>query len=381
MSKTLEVTITVNDVNEPPTITSTETDFTAPSKMEIEYDATSPELDVATYTADDPESDTLAWTVSGIDAGSFGIDGTGKLSFKSTSKPDFEMPSDDGSNNTYVIVVEVKDNKQADDTSDTTTVDDMISVTVTVTDVNERPDIEEDFDPPQNYMEIKYDSTGARPDVHTFSAEDYDDGDTFTWSLDGEDSDYLDIGSTSGVLTFNQPSMDCQNDGPLPDFEESCDGATGGSNTYNINVVATDNHSKAETYAVTVTVTNVDETPEFTNPPADRDFAEIEHDFDGTPDLVVASFTARDEEMEDITWTLASGGDSDDLSITENMDGEGVVSFNSAPNFEMSTGSGTPNNVYEFTVVITDATASPNTDANERTYDYVVTVTDVNEKT
>ena len=174
--------------------------------------------------------------------------------------------------------------------------------------------------------------------------------------------------------------MDCQNDGPLPDFEESCNGAAGVSNTYNINVIATDNHSKAKTYAVTVTVTNVDETPEFTNPPADRDFAEIEYDFDGTPELVVASFSARDEEMEDITWTLASGGDSDDLSITENMDGEGVVSFNSAPNFEMSTGFGTPNNVYEFTVVIKDAIASPNTDANERTHDYVVTVTDVNER-
>ena len=83
--------------------------------------------------------------------------------------------------------------------------------------------------------------------------------------------------------------------------------------------------------------------------------------------------------MEDITWNL-TGGDTDDLAITENSDGEGVVSFNSAPNFEMSTGSGTTSNIYEFTVEITDGTASPNTDANVRTLDYVVTVTDVNER-
>ena len=37
-------------------------------------------------------------------------------------------------------------------------------------------------------------------------------------------------------------------------------------------------------------------------------------------------------------------------------------------------------NTYEITVVITDATDMPNTDANQRTLDYVVTVLDVNER-
>ena len=162
-------------------------------------------------------------------------------------------------------------------------------------------------------------------------------------------------------------------------------------NMYQIIVKATDGttatrttEAKARELIVTVTVTNVDETPEFTNPPADRDFDEIEYDFTGTPDLVVATFTARDEESEDITWTL-TGNDADDLTIAENSDGEGVVSFNSAPNFEMP--AGTPadvmdpaDNTYEITVVITDAIDSPNTDANQRTLDYVVTVLDVNER-
>ena len=43
-----------------------------------------------------------------------------------------------------------------------------LAVVVTVTDVNERPDIDEDTVP--SYVEIEYDFTGTRPDVHTFTA-------------------------------------------------------------------------------------------------------------------------------------------------------------------------------------------------------------------
>ena len=55
---------------------------------------------------------------------------------------------------------------------------------------------------------------------------------------------------------------------------------------------------------MTVTVTNVDETPEITNPPSDRSYAEIEYDSGSTAtDIpIVATFSARDEEMQDITW-------------------------------------------------------------------------------
>ena len=111
-------------------------------------------------------------------------------------------------------------------------------VTVTVTDVNERPDINENFDAPRNYMEIEYDFMGTGPDVHTFMAEDYDDMDTFTWSLLGADAGDLDIDPMSGVLTFTQNSG--LNAGPLPNFEAPQDDSTGGSNTYNITVRATD---------------------------------------------------------------------------------------------------------------------------------------------
>ena len=101
-------------------------------------------------------------------------------------------------------------------------------MTVTVTDVNERPDINEDTVP--SYMEIEYHITGTRPDVHTFSATDYDDGDTVEWTLLGTDADAgdLDIDPMSGVLTFTQNSG--LNVGPLPNFEAPQDDNVDGSN-------------------------------------------------------------------------------------------------------------------------------------------------------
>ena len=111
-------------------------------------------------------------------------------------------------------------------------------VTVTVTDVNERPDIDEDFDPPQNYMEVDFYFDGTVSAVHTFTATDYDDmgTDPFTWSLGGDDMGDFSIGNTTGVLTFNQDAS--LGVGPLPSFEDPQDADT--DNDYEITVIATD---------------------------------------------------------------------------------------------------------------------------------------------
>ena len=78
---TQAVTITVNDLNEPPDID--QSDPNTQDFMEIEFDIADGDLattakDVATYTATDPETDTLTWSVSGTDAASFTIDGNGQ---------------------------------------------------------------------------------------------------------------------------------------------------------------------------------------------------------------------------------------------------------------------------------------------------------------
>ena len=80
---------------------------------------------VATYIASSPEdSGGIAWSLSGADSGGFSIDG-GALRF--LSLPDFESPSDMGTDNMYSLTVAASDGS-ANVTKD---------VTVTVTDENE----------------------------------------------------------------------------------------------------------------------------------------------------------------------------------------------------------------------------------------------------
>ena len=342
--------VTVTNVNETPEITTTAASHTAPSFMEIEYDAATADLVVADYDGRDEEGQTITWSRMGTDAGDFTIDGnTGVLSF--AQRPNFEIPADDGGDNVYNITVRARDT--ASNTRE-------LEVVVTVTDVNERPDIDEDTVP--SYVEIQYDFTGTRPDVHTFTAEDYDDMDTFEWSLLGTDAAHLEIDATTGILTFKQDS--CTNDGPLPDFEEPCDDNADGSNTYSIIVVATDNHMKAEEYAVVVTVTDVNEAPEFTGTP---DTAITLDEHDANDNYVVmdqADYDARDEEGG-VTWSL-TGTDRRDFAISA----DGVVTFVRTPNYEAPEDSG-GNNVYEFNVVATDVQSG----SSRRNVSQAVTVT------
>ena len=105
----LLVRVTVDDVNEAPTITG-------------RYRPSVPENSTAVITlsaTDEDASDTLTWSVERWDdGGKFTIDpSSGALSF--TSAPDFETPTDIGDtamNNTYVVTVKVSDARGLVDT-------------------------------------------------------------------------------------------------------------------------------------------------------------------------------------------------------------------------------------------------------------------------
>ena len=164
----------------------------------------------------------------------------------------------------------------------------------------------------------------------------------------------------SGVLTFRQ------GDGPLPDFENPLDEtADGSSNTYNVIVNATDNHGKAASFPVVVTVTNVNERPELTDP------VTVTVTYDENATIDVATYTARDEEGG-VTWRL-TGTDSGDFAIDSSS---GAVTFNDTPDFEEPVDSG-GDNVYEFTVVVTDVQSGSS--RLTATVDVTVTVADVEE--
>ena len=103
---TIDVTIMVVDVNEPPVIAG-EDDLT----KDFRENSTSA---IETFRATDPERRTVYWSLKTADGAAYPADGsltisstTGALRFK--AKPDYENPKSDGTNNTYPVRVVASD--------------------------------------------------------------------------------------------------------------------------------------------------------------------------------------------------------------------------------------------------------------------------------
>ncbi len=218
----IAVTINVTDVNEVPDITTTTSTISKP-------EGTAPSEVLETYAATDPDvGDGLTWTLTGDDAGDFTIVGR-VLKFKNV--PNFESPTDTGTNNVYNVTVNVSDGSLSD-TQD---------VTITVTNVNEKPVITTS----QTAISVP-ENTATSEVLATYMADD-PESNPLTWSKTGDDADAFTI--VGGVLKFSSS----------PNFESPTDSDT--NNTYLVTVNVEDNNGGAvdDSLAVTVTVTNVDE--------------------------------------------------------------------------------------------------------------------------
>ena len=87
----------------------------------------------AVVGATDLDSDDLAYSLTSTDASSFTVDNTGQIKVGATTMLDYESAK-----NTYTVVVQVTDSKDAaGDTETNPTNDDIITVTINVTNVNE----------------------------------------------------------------------------------------------------------------------------------------------------------------------------------------------------------------------------------------------------
>ena len=212
-STAVEVTVTVEDVDEPPLITGVSTID--------DYDENG-SGDVATYTAIDPEGDSnVTWSLAGPDRGDFDITG-GVLTFRNV--PDYERAADSGGNNHYEVTVQATDsnNKRGE-----------LHVDVMVTDVGEPPELTGP-DAVDDYPE----NSAASRQVGRYTASD-PEGATVTLSLTGTDSDDFTLAG-NGVLAFNES----------PDYEEQ--------RSYSVTVRA---EAGAHTVdrVVTVNIQNVEE--------------------------------------------------------------------------------------------------------------------------
>ena len=171
---------------------------------------------------------------------------------------------------------------------------------------------------------------------------------TLTYTLSGTDAGSFDIDDSTGQLKVAS--------GTELDHETKDSYAV--TVTATDPMTATDPSPDSDSIAVTIEVDDVDESPTLTGQDS------VSHAENSI--LPVAEYQATDPEGESLTWSLA-GTDRGAFSISN-----GVLSFDSAPNYESPDDAG-GNNVYEVTVVASDGTSSP------ATLPVTVTVTNVDE--
>ena len=288
----------------------------------------------APVAAVDAERDRLTYSLAGADAASFAIESsTGQI--RASAALDYEQ------RRSYSLEVSVHDGKASDGSADTA-IDDAVSVTVTVSDVDEAPTIDEVA--PDGFEE---NSSG---EVARFSGSD-PEGRSLAFTLAGDAAAFR--MTPAGVLRFRRP----------PDYDNP--GDRDGDNAYQLTVRASDGPNTAARNA-TVTVTDVDEAPAL-SVTAPGPFAE-----NGTGTAAVLS--AEDPEKGEMTWSL-SDADSALMSISGARQDPGTstaqISFIDPPDFEADAASG-GGNLYQVTATVSDGT-------NSVSEQLMVLVTDVDE--
>ena len=269
---------------------------------------------VGAYTADE----TVTWALSGVDKAAFIIDVDGNVFF--STAPDFETPTDVGSDNTYDILIEATDVSGNIGTK---------TVAVTIADIDEVP--------PTITGE-----TGFSIDENTTAVGAFTADEEVIWTISGDDQSAFSI-DIDGNLTFST----------APDFESPTD--VGSDNTYDIVIEATDLAGNVGNHAVSVAVLNIDEVaPVITG---EASFNIVENT------TAVGTYTAN----EMVTWEVTG---TDESLFTIGTDG--VLSFASAPDYESPTDLNT-DNVYEIYVKATDAVG------NKDSVDVLLTITDAND--
>ena len=184
LQDTVSAVITITDQSEGPVIAG-RTSVTVTENYDIAQA-------LGFYTAADAKDNRPVfprWSLSGRDGGDFVIDSVGgTLTFRKT--PDYDRPDDSNRDNIYEVTVRAHDGVAYGN----------LNVTVTVTDVNEPPEI----------TTTSTSATALRQDenrtsrLYTYRATDPEGG-TITWTVGGRDGSFFTIDSR-GVLTFLNPA-------------------------------------------------------------------------------------------------------------------------------------------------------------------------------
>ena len=315
-SDSIAVTITVTNVNEAPSFTEGST----ATRAITENTAANTDIGSAVAAADPDTGDTLTYTLGGADAASFRINGTnGQL--RTSAALDYEAKT------SYSVTITVSDSELTD----------TIDVTISVSDVNEAPNFAN-----STATRSIAENTDSGEDIGSaVTATDPDTDDTLTYTLGGTDVDSFSIVNTSGQLRTNVAL----------DHETKA--------SYSVTVTATDGDNLSDTTTVTISVTDVNEAPNFATTTATRSVAENTAANTNIGDPL----TATDPDTGDtLTYTLG-GTDAESFRIDST---NGRLRTSAALDYETKTS-------YSVTVSVSDSEGSTDT------IDVTINVTDVDE--
>ena len=232
LSASIPVTVNLTDVEEAPPNRAPVFNEGNGATRSLPENSEAGENVGAPLTATDQDDDTLTYSLSGADDGSFDINAnTGQLLTRESVTYDYESKS------TYAVTVTAEDPEGASAS---------IAVTVSLTDVEEAaPNRDPVFDEGDSATRTLAENTAGGENVGLpLTATDQDE-DTLTYSLTGADAESFDIEGATGQLTTRE--------GAAYDYESR--------STYAVTVTAEDPEGAIASIAVTVNLTDVDETP------------------------------------------------------------------------------------------------------------------------
>ena len=339
-SDRITVTITVTDVEEAPEFPSSEG-----GARSVAENTGAGENIGDPVAAEDGDEDSLTYTLGGDDAASFDIVvTTGQLQTKGAL--DYEAKS------SYSVTVSVSDGCDAEGNADIAT-DDTVAVTITVTDVEEAPDFATDASVVRSVAE----NTAAGVDIGKPVAAVDDQGDSQTYTLGGDDAASFDIAASTGQLK-TKAALDYETKSSYSVTVSVSDGydAEGNADT------AVD-----DTVAVTITVTDVEEIPEFA---ASEDGARSVAENTGSGEDIGGPVLAMDSDGDSLTHTVG-GADAVSFDIVAST---GQLQTKAALDYESKSS-------YSVTVSVSDGyDAEGNADTEtDDTITVTITVTDAEE--
>ncbi len=207
------------------------------------------QLLVTTLTATDDSPNILTWSLGGADADKFNIDSdTGDITWKTA--PDYEDTNlvSAASTKVFSFIARATDGGGLSDTQ---------AITVTLTDATD------ETAPVIDDSTTVFESAEGQLAVTTLTATDTTPN-GLTWELSGADVNRFNIDSETGEITWKE----------TPDFENTNLMSVANSRDFSLTATATDGGGETATQAITVRLTDVNESAPFITPVTVTDIIE-----------------------------------------------------------------------------------------------------------